>query len=115
MADGAVAADGGGAADAAGAEAEQPQQSWFEMLKGIFWRFLIMYFIMSLFKGGANKTAAPTEVASSSNSNGEMTTTNSLKGRNLFDRGTVMDMYLYLSEYERMRWKGEDQKISTGI
>ena len=57
MADGAVAPNVGGGGgvggvDGGGAGDQPEQQSWFEMLKGIFWRFLIMYFIMSLFKVG---------------------------------------------------------------
>ena len=109
MADAAVAANGGAAA-AGGEQPEQQQQSWGEMIKGIFWRMLVMYFIMNLFKGGGNKTAAP-----SSPSNGNVATTNSLQARNLFARGTVMDMYLYISEHEKMRWRGgDDEKSSTG-
>merc|ERR1719289_566233 len=98
MADAAVAANGGGEGE------QQQQQSWFEMLKGMIWRFMIMYFIMNLFKGGGDKSAAP-----NSSSNGQVATTNSLKAKNLFDRGTVMDMYLYISEDERIRWKRDDK------
>ena len=103
MADAAVAANGGGEG-----EQQQQQQSWFDMLKGMIWRFMIMYFIMNLFKGGGDKSAAP-----NSSSNGQVATTNSLKAKNLFDRGTVMDMYLYISEDERMRWKRDD-KLAVG-
>lgn len=109
MADAAAVAANGGAAAAGGEQPEQPQQSWGEMIKGIAWRMLIMYFIMNLFKGG-NKTAAP-----DSSSNGNVATTNPLQARNLFGRGTVMDMYLYISEHEKMKWRGggDDKETST--
>ena len=98
----------------AGEEPEQQQQGWPEMIKGLIWRFLIMYFIMSLFKGGGKTPAAPNGTANGPN--GQEATTNALQARNLFSRGTMMDVYLYVSEYEKMKWEGkEDTASSTGM
>ena len=97
----------------AGEEPEQ-QQGWPEMIKGLIWRFLIMYFIMSLFKGGAKTPAAPNGTASGPN--GQVATTNAVQARNLFARGTMMDVYLYISEHEKMKWEGKaDTASSTGM
>ena len=117
MSDSAVATNGGGAAPAApatpgaqGGEAPEQQPGWGEMLKGILWRFLIMYFIMNLFKGNKSP-AAP----NATTPNGQVATTNVVQARNLFARGTIMDMYLYISEFERMKWKDDQgDKSNTG-
>jgi len=94
----------------AGEEPEQ-QQGWPEMIKGLIWRFLIMYFIMSLFKGGAKTPAAPNGTASGPN--GQVATTNAVQARNLFARGTMMDVYLYISEHEKMKWEGKADTASS--
>ena len=108
-----VATNGGGTVAAAegGGEGAQEQQQpgWGEMIKGMLWRFLIMYFIMNLFKGKQTPTAPNTTEG------GVATTTGAIQARNLFARGTVMDLYLYISEFEKMKWKDEKTgKSSTG-
>ena len=111
----AAAATAGEGAPAGGDAGDQPPPSWGEMLKGIMWRFLIMYFIMNLFKGNKTPPADGGGGGSVSQGGGQVATTNTIQARNLFARGTVMDMYLYISEYERMKWredKGERNSVT---
>ena len=108
-----VATNGGGTAAAAegdGGQEQQQQPGWGEMIKGMLWRFLIMYFIMNLFKGKQTPTAP-----NGTSEGGVATTTGAIQARNLFARGTVMDLYLYISEFEKMKWKDEKTgQSSTG-
>lgn len=98
----AVQANGaaGAAAGVEGAEGQEQQPGWPEMLKGLFWRFLIMYFIMSFFRGGGKQSATTT----TDQDGKQVAMPAAPQSRNLFPRGTMMDIYVYISEYEKMRW-----------
>lgn len=80
-------------------QAEQGQQqqqqptrleSFFSITKSLIVRALVIYFITSLFRRPAAPPGEP----------GSTPTTSKLQAFNLFENGTVMDMYVFLSEDE---------------
>ncbi|GAB6026041.1 Cleft lip and palate transmembrane protein 1 like protein [Chamberlinius hualienensis] len=69
----------------------QPQFSLFQLLRGLIINAAIVYFISSLFRRpqpqATNQSVGPTKFPSS----------------NLFENGTIFDMYVYLSEAEVLK------------
>ncbi|XP_070577187.1 putative lipid scramblase CLPTM1 [Ptychodera flava] len=80
-----------------GQQQQQQQQGGWQMLKGFAFRLFIIYMISSFFRGKSN---TPT-----SNPDGTV----AQFGQNLFAKGTVMDMKIYISEEEDFR-KFNDSK-----
>ncbi|KFM77446.1 Cleft lip and palate transmembrane protein 1-like protein, partial [Stegodyphus mimosarum] len=78
--------------------AQQPQpaqHSFWSILKGIILRAVIIYFITSFFRRpqqatNTQNTGVPQKVS-----------------QNLFQNGTIMDLYVYLTEDERLSFKEE--------
>ncbi|GFT57824.1 cleft lip and palate transmembrane protein 1 homolog [Nephila pilipes] len=70
------------------------QHSFWSILKGIILRAVIIYFITSFFR----RPQTPTPAAQNS---GMPTKTS----QNLFENGTIMDLYVYVSEEEKLSFK----------
>lgn len=90
----AVDNQGDAAANGQAAPAQQPaaQFSYWSVAKGLLVRAAVIYFMTSFFRGQpASQSTAP-------GSAGAPTTLAPAASSNLFPNGTVMDMYVYLSE-----------------
>ncbi|XP_054710215.1 putative lipid scramblase CLPTM1 [Uloborus diversus] len=74
---------------------QQPQHSIWSILKGIVLRAVIIYFITSFFRRPQQPSNAPSTGMPSKTS------------MNLFPTGTVMDLYVYLSEDKKLSFKEE--------
>ncbi|CAG0919145.1 unnamed protein product, partial [Notodromas monacha] len=98
----AVAAPGTSAAAAGVAEGEQQQQNGFSvfgMLKGLLIRGVIFYIIANFFRRPAPQT-------------GDNPSSVGLKpASNLFQNGTMMDLYVYLSEDEKFSNFSDSTKL----
>ncbi|KAF0287196.1 Cleft lip and palate transmembrane protein 1 [Amphibalanus amphitrite] len=77
---------------AAGGDQQQrpPQQSVFDICKGLVFRAMIIYFISSMFRRSPPQTAT--------GPGGKPT--GAIYATNMFENGTFMDMYAYVSESE---------------
>lgn len=95
--DGQVAAAGAGA-PAAGEEAQgQQQQSGWAMFKGFATRMVIMYMVMSFFRGNSSNNQTQTTAVGP---NGEQITVPVKQGANIFPKGTSMSIFIYLNDLE---------------
>ncbi|GBL81095.1 Cleft lip and palate transmembrane protein 1 [Araneus ventricosus] len=96
------AQEGGGQASQSPPAQNPPaaQHSFWSILKGIILRAVIIYFITSFFR----RPQTPTQ---NTESNSSMPTKTS---QNLFQNGTIMDLYIYLSEEQKPSFK-EDSLI----
>ncbi|XP_071832660.1 putative lipid scramblase CLPTM1 isoform X2 [Apostichopus japonicus] len=89
--------DGNGAVeqpnqDGAAQPQQQPQQTVWQTLKSVAFRIFVFYMIMNLFKRGTSPTTEPGK-------EGEAPA-NVKVGVNLFDKGTLLDMKVFISEEE---------------
>ncbi|KAL8610919.1 Cleft lip and palate transmembrane protein 1 like protein [Nucella lapillus] len=83
-----------------GAQEQQPQQGTWSVVKTLVIRMLFIYFIASMFRRSPTTPANDTSDTGSSGIR---------PSANLFEKGTVMDMYVYLSEEEDFKdFKNED-------
>ncbi|PIK34009.1 putative cleft lip and palate transmembrane protein 1-like [Apostichopus japonicus] len=71
---------------------QQPQQTVWQTLKSVAFRIFVFYMIMNLFKRGTSPTTEPGK-------EGEAPA-NVKVGVNLFDKGTLLDMKVFISEEE---------------
>ncbi|KAH3847763.1 putative lipid scramblase CLPTM1 [Dreissena polymorpha] len=85
-----------------GQPAPQQQQGFFGIVKGLVIRMAIIYMISSFFRRGSTPSP-PTDPSTglAGSTNGGYTT-------NLFEKGTYMDLYVYISELERFTNFSED-------
>ncbi|XP_060574557.1 putative lipid scramblase CLPTM1 [Ruditapes philippinarum] len=81
-----------------GQQQQQPQQGFFGILKGLVIRMAIIYMISSFFRRGSTPATPATTDGTSPQAQGSYIYTT-----NLFEKGTFMDMYVYVSENEEMK------------
>ncbi|XP_071962542.1 putative lipid scramblase CLPTM1 [Antedon mediterranea] len=74
---------------------QRPQSTW-DMIKGVAFRMLIFYVVMSYFRGSSNQTTTTTDEGAS----GVVSTDAGKMSQNLFKSGTIMDLRVYISEEE---------------
>ncbi|XP_045187405.2 putative lipid scramblase CLPTM1 [Mercenaria mercenaria] len=77
---------------------QQQQQGFFGILKGLLIRMAIIYMISSFFRrGNTPTTPPPASDGTAAQTGGYIYTTNQ------FAKGTFMDMYVYVSEKEKLK------------
>ncbi|WAR19171.1 CLPT1-like protein [Mya arenaria] len=88
-------------------EAQQPaqQQGFFGIVKGLVIRMAIIYMISSFFRRGSTPTTPP---ADGSNPSAGASTGGYVYTTNQFEKGTFLDMYVYITELEKMNNFSED-------
>ena len=95
-----VAATGTAAGAGVGeGEAQPQQQSGWAMFKGFATRMVIMYMVMSFFRGNSSNNQQQTTAVGP---NGEQIDVPVKQGANVFGRGTSMSLFVYLNDLETL-------------
>ncbi|XP_033115819.1 cleft lip and palate transmembrane protein 1 homolog [Anneissia japonica] len=85
---------------------QRPQSTW-DIIKGVAFRMLIFYFVMSFFRGSSNTN----EPATSKDGVAPVSTDVAKTAFNLFPQGTIMDMRIYISEDEEFTKFNENKYL----
>ncbi|XP_013401359.1 cleft lip and palate transmembrane protein 1 [Lingula anatina] len=100
-----AATDGGENSQETQAAPQQPQANGWSMVKGFFFRCLVIYFISSLFRRGQQPQMTTTPDGKS------VPMPTKLVAHNIFEKGQMMDMYVYLSEDETFKDFGNPKAL----